>query len=430
MSIINQMLKDLDGRHGTMSNTQHIKPMSLRAEAAGGFFRQHRKFSLLISCMFGLCILVIYWSIASKPLLLQPSSRSRANTSMEQMAMQQESVIEKKQSQVTGAEWQTTSADSIRLVINVDEFLKRDVIQNALDTGEIEFKFPSTSIQTGIPIVDLKNTPLQSFRFSQRNDSFFITVKPKLETVITSSIAQHEHGEIKTIWTLNANSREDIKTENVERQQVSRQQVVVSSRSSPAVVKKTTSNSMRVKASYQRALNYLQENHIPKAVTELEAVLKDDVNHKDARELLVNFYQKAGRSTEANMLLMQGIELKPEHLPFRRLYAQSLVNSGDLKQAGMVLENGERLAGSDAEYRAMQAAVAQRLSKHGNAVTHYVRALEIKPQQSEWWAGLAISLEALDERESAQSAYVAALDSGQLNGELRAFVDSRIQDLR
>ena len=66
---------------------------------------------------------------------------------------------------------------------------------------------------------------------------------------------------------------------------------------------------------------------------------------------------------------------------------------------------------------------------HAQAVATYQGLLRLDRQQGRWWTGLAISLEAQDKDDDALASYQAALQTRNLDANLRQFIQGRIRNL-
>lgn len=194
-------------------------------------------------------------------------------------------------------------------------------------------------------------------------------------------------------------------------------------------IKRPASTAQQAETHYQRALGYLQASRMEPAIEQLREAVRLQPGMHVARELLANLYLRTGRNTEAFMVLKAGMDASPQHLPYAKMYARTLIEQAQLPAAKRVLESSLLYAGNDADYQALLAAVEQRLGDHGAAVSRYMRALELNKQQGAWWVGLGISLEALGRTAEAGQAYKAARGSPGLSAELIAYVDARLKQL-
>lgn len=194
-------------------------------------------------------------------------------------------------------------------------------------------------------------------------------------------------------------------------------------------IKRPANTGQLANSHYQRALEYLQAARIDPAIVQLREAVRLQSGMHAARELLANLYLRTGRQAEAYMLLKEGLDASPQYLPFAKMYARTLIEQGQLPVAKRALENSLLYAGGDADYQALLAAVEQRLGDHGAAVTRYMLALELNKRQGAWWVGMGISLEALGRAAEAGQAYKAARASPGLSAELIAYIETRLKQL-
>lgn len=427
MSVINQMLRDLDDRQSNASNTRFVEVLQLRS-AVGNVFRGNKPvylWAVFLICAVSLS--VVLWRSKLNVTSL-PSQHHKQALSV--LAQEKNRLSAINQTEITQADWQFGRTGTLSLKMLFDRLPEGVIEQNALKSGEIEFVLPHTRIDAAIPVLNTKASPLESYQIGQRDDNVVITVKAVADAKVSHAVQIAETADQTAGWVLRvepAKTKPVTAAKTVKRASPATKPATVAT-VAPEVTKQVN-KIQRVKASYQRALHYLQINRVSLAVDQLEKTLAQNPTHHDARELLANLYRQNGREAEANVLLRQGIELAPSHLAFPRMVADALIKNGELQQAASVLEHSAAYAHNDAEYIAMRAAVAQRLTKHDEAVRYYMQALDIYPRRSAWWMGLGMSLEAMNKIKAASGAYVAAVDSGQLNAELLAYVNSRLRNL-
>ncbi len=183
-------------------------------------------------------------------------------------------------------------------------------------------------------------------------------------------------------------------------------------------------------AAYAGALEAARHGELPAAIDALETLLERHGDHRGARESLATLLAGTGREVEARTVLHEGLERSPGHLPFLRLQARLLAGAGELDAAVGLLEQAVTGARDDAQLLALLAALYQRQGRHAESVRRYSEALALQPGQAPWWAGLAIGLEARGDAEQARQAYAAALERGSaLVPNLRAYVAGRLAAL-
>jgi MSHA biogenesis protein MshN len=198
----------------------------------------------------------------------------------------------------------------------------------------------------------------------------------------------------------------------------------------PAPIKKPSAEGpdQLAERGYQEAVEALQNGKMADAQRNLRETLAQQPRHHKSRELLTEIYLRTGRISEAENLLAAGAMLDSRYTLFSKLHARLLAQRGDISGALQVLQR-QAAADTDAEYHALLAALYQRASDHGQAVTAYQIALRLEPNQGVWWMGLAISLEAQQNPGDALSAYRRAQSSGTLTGAALEFVQRKINRL-
>ena len=140
--------------------------------------------------------------------------------------------------------------------------------------------------------------------------------------------------------------------------------------------------------------------------------------------LLVN----QGNNTEARNLLNQGLKALPDNSEIAYLLARLQFDAGLVEQARQSLVSALARGRRNADYLALLAAVSQQLEKYAESTQAYVEALKLKPGQATWWMGLGISLEAQGKKSQAIEAFYKSLSSG-LGDSFQPFVMERINQL-
>jgi MSHA biogenesis protein MshN len=164
------------------------------------------------------------------------------------------------------------------------------------------------------------------------------------------------------------------------------------------------------------------------AIDQLKDVLARASDHHQARLLLARLYIRQQQNSDAEILLQDGLASHPLYAPYARLLAHLLVTDNRHDDAIARLESALPGALRDADFQALLAGLYQRSGKPAAAVQHYTRALELRPQQGEWWMGLGISQEQSGNRDAARTAYREALQF-RLDAALRDYIDKRLRQL-
>lgn len=181
---------------------------------------------------------------------------------------------------------------------------------------------------------------------------------------------------------------------------------------------------------YRSALELLQRKDYPAAEATLSHALILQPRLLAARLQLIALLQKLQRQSEAEKQLKLGLQLHPDNPDLRKNYARQLLAAGQQEQAIKILQTEPRPEiGSDLEYYALLAALQQEVGKHSAAVKNYMRLLQYRPQESLWWMGLAISLDQAGAYAKAKAAYRQALLLPGLRPDLQDYIRDRLQNL-
>lgn len=179
---------------------------------------------------------------------------------------------------------------------------------------------------------------------------------------------------------------------------------------------------------YARGARAFAEGHLVQAREDFRRVLRLDPAHDPARLLLARCEAALGDEDAALDVLDQGTDLSGD-AEAARLKAQLLLKLGRTAAAEQALAS-LGAAGDDAKTQGLLGATRQRQGRHPEAVLHYRRALQLQPGQSQWWLGLAISLEAGERYQEAVEAYAQAAALGGLSREAETYAAQRIGALR
>ncbi|MDT8403555.1 tetratricopeptide repeat protein [Sulfuriflexus sp.] len=178
---------------------------------------------------------------------------------------------------------------------------------------------------------------------------------------------------------------------------------------------------------FATASDKVKAGQAAEAVKLLHEVLVHDAGHSSARELLASLLFHNQQYAEAAAVLATGVEQQPGHIPFRLLLARVRMEQGRDTDAIAVLEGQKPLARNHSDYYALLAALYQRVARPADAAMVYRGLVEVFPGRAVWWMGLGISLQALDKSAEALLAYQQALRGKGLQSELKKFVQQRIR---
>ena len=158
-------------------------------------------------------------------------------------------------------------------------------------------------------------------------------------------------------------------------------------------------------------------------------VLAHDPHNQGAREQLAGLLYGAGRLTEAAQVLEEGLRLDPAQADLRLLLARVAISGGDQQKALDWLTGYQPDIASNLDYYATWAGLAQELGQPVQASEMYVRLLRQQPDQGRWWLGLGVAEDGQGHRQRALDAYRNAQLHGNLGEASTQWLEQRIGQL-
>ena len=186
----------------------------------------------------------------------------------------------------------------------------------------------------------------------------------------------------------------------------------------------------RVENDYRRALGQLQDGRVSEALAGLQHTLQLDPRHQGARETLVRLLLEAQRPDEAARQLQLSLALDPKQPAQAMMLARLQLDKANGGAAALdTLMRSLPYAADNGDYRAFLAGVLQREQRYREAAEHYQLALQTAPDNSVWWMGLGIALQADNHPAQARQAFERAKGLQTLSPQLQAFVERKLVQL-
>lgn len=186
----------------------------------------------------------------------------------------------------------------------------------------------------------------------------------------------------------------------------------------------------RVENDYRRALGQLQDGRVSDALAGLQQTLQLDPRHQGARETLVRLLLEAQRPDDAARQLQLSLALDPKQPAQAMMLARLQLDKANGGAAALdTLTRSLPYAADNGDYRAFLAGVLQREQRYREAAEHYQLALQTAPDNSVWWMGLGIALQADNHPAQARQAFERAKGLQTLSPQLQAFVERKLVQL-
>lgn len=190
----------------------------------------------------------------------------------------------------------------------------------------------------------------------------------------------------------------------------------------------TTTPAEEAERAYQDALQALAAGRPLRAEERLRAALLVHPPHLAARETLLALLLRQGRTAEAETLARDGAALGGEARRFAKTYADLLFRRGELARAREALEADPPPLAADPDYHALRAGLAQRAGDAERAAALYGALVAHDPARALWWTGLAIAEDQRGRAAEALAAFRRAQALG-LAPDVQSYVADRIRAL-
>ncbi|MDI1299666.1 tetratricopeptide repeat protein [Methylotenera sp.] len=185
---------------------------------------------------------------------------------------------------------------------------------------------------------------------------------------------------------------------------------------------------------YRQALANLQQGRVAEAQSNLAQSLEVYPANQEARQTLAGLLLDNNRNDEARATLAAGLAIAPEQTNFRIALARLQIELGDKSAALTIMEQGLAYANNNADYQSFLATLLQRANRHDEAISHYKTALSMNASSNNSSSanslvGLGISLQATGKLENAQEAFTRAQSVATLSPELAQFIDQQLKQI-
>jgi Tfp pilus assembly protein PilF len=427
MSLINQMLKDLEQRSRPIKNSgNYLSELKTTSFSHWKSRKNHYLFimSILLFCigiLFNLHVMhkknkaIHLITLKSAPFMQESVHSSVTNNNFNE--------LHATASIVTGLTLQVQKENTLIRVLLSQDTLYR-ISQNARNDYIIVLNH--ARLLTSLPSINTVNSAIDNIQMiNQDNGNLYIIVSPKknAEFIHLDLISQGKYPELQMEFLYKAPEMIESNASTIEKSSVS---------SEPETTGTLTKSLISVgpEEEYQAALQYSSQGNLTKAQLLLSQLVVKYPEYTSARESLVKILLEQDKQLQADMVLQVGLQQKPLYPPYAELKARILVKEGKMTDAINLLQKSAPAINSNPDYHAFIAALYQRQGQSLLAAKLYEQLIPLEPENGVWWMGLGIAYENLGKHSEALQAYARADRIDQLNPELKAYIESRIHSLQ
>lgn len=185
----------------------------------------------------------------------------------------------------------------------------------------------------------------------------------------------------------------------------------------------------RAERMFDQAMEALQQNNHRQAEQRLHEVLLVDPEHSEARQQLAAHYYGRGFLSDAMEVLEAGLVINEKDYDLLLLQARIYESVDEPRRALEAIRDVPYELPELVDLLILKGSLALDLEEYPLAANTYQALTGWRSHQGRWWLGLAMAREELAEYERAEHAYQRALSDGRLPTEVRDFILDRLEAL-
>ena len=403
MSVINQMLKDLDERQSEQQHSQANQIPMKKAEAPW------KLITLIIIMVIALNIAgIFFWQLYSENKSLKTISENSY-----QQNQQAKQLIEGQENKLLTSKSAPSVQNNNDIAHANTNTIKNDksiatISQNA--EQKLSKQLPSVDSTLNEQPNKLSNEQRAALNQQSATQSTNVIEQKVTEKVVVKNepIVELNHLAVKDSIESGASAEKPAKP-------------------SLSISRKQLTAAELTQQKIDQAEQALAENQLTKAEKLFEDVLLMTPEHKAARKQLAALWFGREAYQPAINVLSQGIQLYPDDSEFRLMKARIYLNQGQTIAAVNTLKDLAYV--ENVEYQALLASHAQQISQFDIATSAYQLLTKLEPNAGRWWLGLAVAYDSNSEFDQAVKAYDQAIDKSDLSENARQFARQRVQEL-
>ena len=190
---------------------------------------------------------------------------------------------------------------------------------------------------------------------------------------------------------------------------------------------KGVASSEKAESEYQKGMQAVRRNENALATAAFQRALEMEPGMVRARQALLSVLVGGRQWGDAQRVAQAGLALDPMQSGWAMILARLQFEQSDTAGALETLGRHSAYAKSEADYQGFFAYLLQKQSRHAEAVDRFKAALAVRPNEGRWWFGLGLALDAAGREIDARDAFVRARESGNLQGDMSAVVEQKLR---
>lgn len=178
---------------------------------------------------------------------------------------------------------------------------------------------------------------------------------------------------------------------------------------------------------YRKGMQAVKRGDSNAAQPLFQRALELDPLFAKARQALLSVLVGGKQWSEARQVAEAGLALDPGQSGWAMILARLQFEQGDAAAALATLERHAGAAAGDADYQGLFAYLLQKQQRPAEAAERFRLALGLRPNEGRWWFGLGLALETAGKAAEAREAYAKAREVGNLPADMATLVEQKLR---
>ncbi|MDP1607232.1 MAG: tetratricopeptide repeat protein [Rhodocyclaceae bacterium] len=178
---------------------------------------------------------------------------------------------------------------------------------------------------------------------------------------------------------------------------------------------------------YSKGVQAVRRGDNAAALPSLQRALELDPAHAKARQALLSVLVGSRQWDAARQVAQSGLAADPTQSGLATILARLQFEQGDTAAALDTLTRHAAHATGNADYQGLFAYLLQKQQRPAEAAQRFQAALALRPNEGRWWFGLGLTLESAGRGGEAKEAYAKAREVGNLPADMAAVVEQKLR---
>lgn len=183
----------------------------------------------------------------------------------------------------------------------------------------------------------------------------------------------------------------------------------------------------QAEAEYNKGVQAVRRGDSAAALLSLQRALELEPAHVKARQALLSVLVGAKQWTEARQVAKTGLAVDPTQAGLAAILARLQFEQGDTAAALDTLARHAAHATGNADFQGLFAYLLQKQQRPAEAAQRFQAALALRPNEGRWWFGLGLALESAHRGSEAKEAYARAREVGNLPPDMASVVEQKLR---